>query len=76
MRALGRDHRNIGQQRVRRRRVAVIEPRIERGGRVDRVQLIKKNNIWEISVDGVFRGHYHDREHALAAEALAKLSLS
>jgi len=50
--------------------------RIERGGRVDRVQLIKKNNIWEISVDGVFRGHYHDREHALAAAALAKLSLS
>ncbi|WP_197482537.1 hypothetical protein [Thalassospira indica] len=50
--------------------------RIERSGRVDRVQLIKKNSIWEISVDGVFRGHYHDREHALAAAALAKLSLS
>jgi hypothetical protein len=50
--------------------------RIESSGRVDRVQLVKKNSIWEISVDGVFRGHYHDREHALAAEALAKLSLS
>ncbi|WP_417829583.1 hypothetical protein [Thalassospira sp.] len=50
--------------------------RIESSGRVDRVQLVKKNSIWEISVDGVFRGHYHDREHALAAEALATLSLS
>ncbi|MHC8494385.1 hypothetical protein ACTU44_16975 [Thalassospira sp. SM2505] len=50
--------------------------RIERTGRVERVQLVKKNSIWEISVDGVFRAHYHDREQALAAEALAKLALS
>ncbi|WP_417539938.1 hypothetical protein [Marinobacter sp.] len=50
--------------------------RVELSGRVKRVVLIKKNGIWELTVDGVFRGHYHDQEHALAAEALAKLSLS
>ncbi len=50
--------------------------RIESSGRVERVRMVKKNSIWELSVDGVFRAHYHDRDHALAAEALAKLSLS
>ncbi len=50
--------------------------RIESSGRVERVRMVKKNSIRELSVDGVFRARYHDRGHALAAEALAKLSLS
>ena len=50
--------------------------RIESSGRVERVRMVKKNSIRELSVDGVFRAHYHDGDHALAAEALAKLSLS
>jgi hypothetical protein len=49
--------------------------RIESSGRVERVRMVK-NSIRELIVDGVFRAHYHDRDHALAAEALAKLSLS
>lgn len=41
----------------------------------DRVQLKERGGIWEIRVDGVFRGDYHLKEHALAAAALANLSL-
>lgn len=41
----------------------------------DRVQLKEKGGIWEVRVDGVFRGDYHLKEHALAAAALANLSL-
>lgn len=41
----------------------------------DRVQLNRKGGIWELKVDGTFRGHYHLKEQGLAAAALAKLSL-
>jgi hypothetical protein len=41
----------------------------------DRVQLKERSGIWEVRVDGVFRGDYQRKEHALAAAALAKLSL-
>jgi hypothetical protein len=42
-----------------------------RGG----VQVRERNGNWEMQVDGKFRGDYHQREHALAATALHKLSL-
>ncbi|WP_371061423.1 hypothetical protein [Rhodosalinus sp. 5P4] len=41
-----------------------------RGG----VQVHERNGIWEVRVDGRFRGDYHQKEHALAAAALHKLS--
>ena len=40
-----------------------------------RVQVRERNGIWEVQVDGKFRGDYHQKEHALAAAALHKLSL-
>jgi hypothetical protein len=40
-----------------------------------RVQTRERSGIWEVRVDGVFRGDYHQKEHALAAAALARLSL-
>lgn len=41
-----------------------------RGG----VQVRERNGIWEVQVNGKFRGDYHQKEHALAAAALHKLS--
>lgn len=41
----------------------------------DRVQVGERNGTWAVKVDGVFRGDYHQKEHALAAAALLKLSL-
>ena len=38
------------------------------------VQVRERNGIWEVQVDGKFRGDYHQKEHALAAVALHKLS--
>ncbi|KRS13583.1 MULTISPECIES: hypothetical protein [Rhodobacterales] len=38
------------------------------------VQVRERNGIWEVQVDGKFRGDYHQKEHALAAAALIKLS--
>ncbi|WP_412507164.1 hypothetical protein [Roseovarius sp. SYSU LYC5161] len=43
----------------------------QRGG----VEVRERNGIWEVRVDGKFRGDYHQRENALAAAALHKLSL-
>jgi hypothetical protein len=42
----------------------------QRGG----VHVHERNSIWEVQVDGKFRGDYHQKEHALAAAALHKLS--
>ena len=42
--------------------------------RRDRVQVRERNGIWEVKVDGKFRGDYHQQQHALAAAALLKLS--
>lgn len=47
-----------------------MKPRKHRGG----VQVSERNGIWEVRVDGEFRGDYHQKEHALAAAALHKLS--
>jgi len=38
------------------------------------VQVRERNGIWEVKVDGMFHGDYHQMEHALAAAALVKLS--
>jgi hypothetical protein len=38
------------------------------------VQVRERNGIWEVQVDGKFHGDYHQKEHALAAAALHKLS--
>ncbi|MGX9353446.1 hypothetical protein ACS3QZ_19815 (plasmid) [Shimia sp. W99] len=43
---------------------------LQRGG----VQVRERSGIWEVKVDGKFRGDYHQKEHALAAAALHKLS--
>jgi hypothetical protein len=40
----------------------------------DGVQVHERNGVWEVRVDGKFRGDYHQKEHALAAVALHKLS--
>ncbi|MDO6588335.1 hypothetical protein Q4543_22850 [Salipiger sp. 1_MG-2023] len=42
----------------------------QRGG----VQVWERNGIWKVQVDGKFRGDYHQKEHALAAAALHRLS--
>lgn len=47
------------------------DPPAQRGG----VQVRERNGIWEVQVDGKFRGDYHQKEHALAAAALHKLAL-
>jgi hypothetical protein len=51
---------------------AGLAPAIRR----DRVRALEKRGIWEVTVDGAFWGHYPQKEHALAAMALAKLSLN
>lgn len=43
--------------------------------RPDRVQMKERGGLWEIKVDGAFWGDYRTKEQALAAVALAKLSL-
>lgn len=40
----------------------------------DGVQVRQRHGIWEVRVDGKFRGDYHQQEHALAAAALHRLS--
>ncbi len=42
----------------------------QRGG----VQVRERNGIWEVNINGKFHGDYHQKEHALAAAALHKLS--
>jgi hypothetical protein len=50
------------------------ESSMNRPTRRDGVQVRERNGIWEVQVDGKFRGDYHQNEHALAAAALHKLS--
>ena len=49
--------------------------RTEPHRQMERVQVTKRNGIWQVKVDGVFRGDYHKKEHALAAAASLKLLL-
>lgn len=39
------------------------------------VEVRERNGIWKVVVDGKFRGDYHQKEHAVAAAVLQKLSL-
>ena len=48
---------------------------IDRSAQQGGVEVRERNGIWEVQVDGKFRGDYHQKEHALAAAALHKLSL-
>jgi hypothetical protein len=48
---------------------------MDRSAQPGGVQVRERNGIWEVQVDGKFRGDYHQKEHALAAAALHKLSL-
>ncbi|MBA5777057.1 hypothetical protein H2509_07930 [Stappia sp. F7233] len=41
----------------------------------DRIQMKETGSIWHVTVDGAFWGDFHNKEQALAAMALAKLSL-
>lgn len=47
-------------------------PFVERPAPIDRVQLRRRSGIWEVKVDGKFRGDDHQKEHALAAAALLR----
>lgn len=47
----------------------------DRPAQRDGVEVRERNGIWEVQVDGKFRGDYYQKEHALAAAALHKLSL-
>ncbi|WP_420861918.1 hypothetical protein [Algirhabdus cladophorae] len=47
---------------------------MDRPARRDGVQVRERNGMWEVEVDGKFRGDYCQKEHALAAAALHKLS--
>lgn len=40
----------------------------------DRVTTSERNGVWSVTVDGVFRGDYHQRAHAEAAAALARMT--
>jgi hypothetical protein len=42
----------------------------QRGG----VQVLERNGIWEVKVDGKFHGDYNQKKHAVAAAALLTLS--
>lgn len=44
--------------------------------RPDRVQVRQRSGIWEVKVDGAFRGDYRRREQAMTAAAELRLSLS
>ncbi|MCU9848960.1 hypothetical protein OEZ60_13195 [Defluviimonas sp. WL0024] len=48
---------------------------MEHPAKFDRVQVRDRNGIWEVKVDGKFSGDYHQKEQAVAAAALLKLSL-
>lgn len=41
---------------------------------LDRVQVRERSGVWEVKVDGVFKGDYDRQDRALAAAALARLS--
>lgn len=52
------------------------DPRASMNGPAQRsgIQVRERNGIWEVRVDGKFRGDYHQQEHALAAAALHKVA--
>ena len=63
--------RPVGVPREERTPAPPLRPVVQ----PDRVQLKERGEIWEVRVDGAFHGDYRLKDHALAAAALAKLSL-
>ncbi|TCM76790.1 hypothetical protein EV216_13229 [Rhodovulum steppense] len=47
-------------------------PSAERAVQPGGVQVRERNGIWEVRDNGVFRGDYHQKEHALEAAARLK----
>ncbi len=62
------------KQPVPTRRKGEKESSTDRPAQRVGVQASERSGIWEVRVDGKFRGDYHQKEHALAAAALHKLS--
>ncbi len=48
---------------------------MDRSAQQGGVEVRERSGVWEVRVGGKFRGDYHQKEHALAAAALHKLSL-
>lgn len=46
----------------------------DRPAQTSGVQVRERNGIWEVSDNGVFRGDYHQEDHALAAAELLRVS--
>ncbi|SHJ80060.1 hypothetical protein SAMN04488012_1227 [Palleronia salina] len=65
----------IDIKRVPPKRRAAQESSTDRPAQRGGVQICERSGIWEVQVDGKFRGDYHQKEQALAAAALLKLSL-
>ncbi|QDY70262.1 hypothetical protein FPZ52_06335 [Qingshengfaniella alkalisoli] len=49
-------------------------PFMERPAKFDPVQVRERNGIWEVMAEGKVRSDYHQKEQALAAAALLRLS--
>lgn len=64
------------EERVHDATATTFEQTLRPPLKLDRVQMKERSGIWEVRVDGKFWGDYHKKEEALAAMALAKLSLS
>lgn len=84
IRAIMRGRADPSPRRARNERAAAPETRIDRTERMQagapataahRVRVKERSGIWEVQVDGVFRGDYRSEDQALAAAALEKLSL-
>jgi hypothetical protein len=56
------------------RRKGALQSSMNRPKQRSGVQVRERNGIWQVQVDGKFHGDYHQKEHALAAAALHKLS--
>lgn len=50
-------------------------PPNKQSGQLDRVLLRERGGVWEVRVDDVFHGDYRQKERAMAAMALVRLSL-
>ncbi|MEW9922392.1 hypothetical protein AB2B41_22565 [Marimonas sp. MJW-29] len=70
-----KEHKEIDEQPALPKGQGWPGPFQERSARPDRVRIRERNGIWELKVDGKFRADYFQKEQAVAAAALLKLSL-
>jgi len=63
------------KQLVPPRSKAEKESSTDRSAQQGGVEIRERNGIWEVQVNGKFRGDYRQKEHAVAAAALLMLSL-